>query len=108
VGSGGDTRAAKDADMALDRMWGAFHSWLSGWAELKEHPDAPMIAALHSFLFSGGLAFLAFRYEKEWAAVGAALLRPPSPGVDGVFGSEDAGNIVSIVRSFAPGNAHAS
>lgn len=68
VGAGGDTGAAKNADRQLDRVWGAFHNWLTGWLELEDHPDAALIAALHTFLFSEGLAFLAFRFEKEWAA----------------------------------------
>src|SRR5690606_31752425 len=67
VGHGRDTRAAVEADRAIDAVWGATRDWLGAFHALGARaPRASEIAELYSFLFGHGLAFLTSKYDVQW------------------------------------------
>jgi hypothetical protein len=71
---------SRPADERVDRAWGAFASWLSGWSELEGEARAPAARALYAAVFSDGLQFLALKFREEWAesASKLALLNEPA------------------------------
>ncbi|HEU4412800.1 MAG TPA: hypothetical protein VFS43_46585 [Polyangiaceae bacterium] len=66
-----DAGAAAEADLVVDTNWGAFYSYLQGWARLSTRGEAvarvERARQLVEGVFPGGLRFLRLPYKIEWA-----------------------------------------
>ncbi|HEU4409437.1 MAG TPA: hypothetical protein VFS43_29535 [Polyangiaceae bacterium] len=76
--------AATEADLWVDTAWGAFHSYLQGWARLPARrgeaaAKAERAKVLLEGVFPEGLRFLKLPYELEWAETEKRLDRLLDP-----------------------------
>jgi hypothetical protein len=76
-----DPQRARNADLATDQTWSAFHDWLIGWGKLRG-PEAESARTMYSVLFPTKLKFTRLAYRLEWAEAEARLGRIAKEGFD--------------------------
>jgi hypothetical protein len=76
-----DPQRTRNADLAEDQAWSAFHDWLVGWSKLRV-AEATIAQTLYAVLFPTRLKFTKLAYKLEWAEAEARLSRIAQDGLD--------------------------
>lgn len=77
TGKPASTKAKRQADVRIDRAWGALYYRIEACASLPndEYPDAAEATHILDTFFAEGLAFLLLPYETEWAESDKRLMQ---------------------------------
>lgn len=93
-----DPQRSREADLAEDQAWRAFHDWLAGWCKLSS-PDADQARTMYAVLFPTRLKFTRLPYQLEWAEADTRLTRIAKQGLDAEIEQLGGGRILAQLRA---------
>lgn len=96
----GEKPTKKQADKDEDTVSVALHTILSGWAMLADHiPQGVEAQKLLKRLHPEGVAYVNYRYEREWATVNAQLQAIEDDKLAPSLDTVGAGPVLTLLRT---------